>query len=207
MLEQLDLLPVGHLADVLAVAAEVRPDVRVEVGLLGRFSALARDLQGQPGLQRDRDCAVRALVRADPPEEEQVVALLGMVRIEGEVERIRDVRDPRQLRPGRALAEREGDQLRVRRHPHDLLVEVPGVPVTGPCTVWTSGVGSSDPSASPIRPVWSWITSKSPCRAKQLSACWSSQNVCPIRSLGASSKTAASFARVRESPEAKSVTS
>ena len=51
------------------------------------------------------------------------------------------------------------------------------------------------------------MTSKSPCRAKQLSACWSSQKVWPIRSLGASSKTAASFARVRESPEAKSVTS
>jgi hypothetical protein len=73
--------------------------------------------------------------------------------------------------------------------------------------VCTSGVGSSEPSASPISPVWSWITSKSACRAKQLSECWSSQNVWPIRSLGASSNTAASCARVRESPDANSVTS
>jgi hypothetical protein len=55
--------------------------------------------------------------------------------------------------------------------------------------------------------VWSWITSKSSCRVKQLRACWSSQNVWPIRSLGASLNTDASRARVRESPEAKSVTS
>jgi hypothetical protein len=73
--------------------------------------------------------------------------------------------------------------------------------------VWTSGVGSSEPIDRPSRPVWSWTTSKSSCRAKQFSACWSSQNVWPIRSLGASSKTAASLARVLESPEAKRVTS
>ena len=43
--------------------------------------------------------------------------------------------------------------------------------------------------------------------SKQATACWSSQNVCPIHSLGASSKTLSSRAGVRESPEAKSVTS
>src|SRR5215207_8740614 len=42
------------------------------------------------------------------------------------------------------------------------------------------------------------MTSNSSCLEKQLSACWSSQNVCPIRSLGACSNTDASFARVRE---------
>ena len=104
----------------------------VEVRLLGRLGALAGDLERQPRLERDRDGAVRALVRAHPPEEEQVVALLGVVRVEGEVERVRDVRDPGQLRPRLALAERERDQLRVRRHAHDLLVEVARVAVDRP---------------------------------------------------------------------------
>jgi hypothetical protein len=39
------------------------------------------------------------------------------------------------------------------------------------------------------------------------SACLSSQNVCPMKSLGAAGKTDCSFAFVRESPDANRVTS
>ena len=86
MLEQLHLLTVRDLADVLPLAVEVRPHGRVEVLLLGGLGALARDLQRQARLQRDRDRPVRALVRAHPAEEEQVVAPLAAVRVDGEVE-------------------------------------------------------------------------------------------------------------------------
>ena len=61
VLEQLDLLPVRHLADVLAIGAQVRPHVGVEVRPLGGLRTFARDLQRQPRLERDRDGAVRAL--------------------------------------------------------------------------------------------------------------------------------------------------
>ena len=98
--EQLDLLAVRHLADVLAVAAEVGPNVLVEILSLSRLGALARDLERKPRLERDRHGAVGALVRTHPAEEEQVVAPLGVVGVVGEVERVGHVRDPRQLRLG-----------------------------------------------------------------------------------------------------------
>ena len=62
VLQQLDLLAVRHLTEVLDLPAQVRLDELVEVLQLRRLAALARELQRQTGLVRDRDRAMRALV-------------------------------------------------------------------------------------------------------------------------------------------------
>ena len=79
--------------------------------------------------------------------------------------------------------------------------------VDGPWTVWTSGVGQKPAEREPhqagvvVDDVEVLVAGEAIECVLELPEVW------PIRSLGASSKTAASFARVRESPEAKRVTS
>ena len=63
-------------------AAEVRLDELGEVLPLLRLPVLARHLQRQAQLHRDRDRPVRALVRAEPAQEEQVVAAMRLARVE-----------------------------------------------------------------------------------------------------------------------------
>ena len=46
------------------------------------------------------------------------------------------------------------------------------------------------------------MTSQSFDPRKAFAACWSSQNVCPIHSLGAVGETESILARLRESPDA-----
>ena len=86
-----------HLAEVLDAPAEIRPHVRLEVLLLERLAHLAGDLERQPGLLRDLDRAVAALVGAQAAEEEEVVAAVRLHGIRVEVERVRAVRDPGQV--------------------------------------------------------------------------------------------------------------
>ena len=120
----------ADLADVLDRAAEVRADELVEVADLERLSALGRDLQREAGLQRHRERPVGALVRAHAAEEDEVLAAgLAPEREHREVERVRAVRDPRELRLRLALVHRDGDQLRVRCQLDDLLVHPAGLAV------------------------------------------------------------------------------
>src|SRR5207248_4350929 len=73
ILEQLDLLAVRDLAQILDPLDEVRLDELVEVAVLLGILLLARKLEREPGLLRHPDRPVRALVRAHPAEEKQVV--------------------------------------------------------------------------------------------------------------------------------------
>ena len=121
--EELDLVRVADLAHVLDRAAEVRADELVEVADLERLAALRRDLQRDAGLERDGQRAMRALVRAHAPEEHEVVAArLAPERVHREVERVRAVPDPGEVRLRLALVHRDGDELRVRRELEHLLV-------------------------------------------------------------------------------------
>ena len=57
-----------------------------EVLPLERLAALPGELERQPGLDRDRDRVVRALVGRHPTEEEEVFAALGSEGVDGQVE-------------------------------------------------------------------------------------------------------------------------
>ena len=82
VLQQLHLLAVGDLAEVLDLVVEVGLDELVEVAVLLQILLLARQLERQPGLLRHPDRAVRALVCAHAAEEQQVVAAVGLARVE-----------------------------------------------------------------------------------------------------------------------------
>ena len=113
----------ADLADVLDGAAEVRADELVEVADLERLAALRRDLQRDARLERDGERAMRALVRAHAPEEDEVVAAgLAPERVHREVERVRAVPDPGEVRLRLALVHRDRDELRLRRELEHLLV-------------------------------------------------------------------------------------
>ena len=144
VLEQLDLLAVRHLAEVLDPVAEVRLDELLVVLALLRLAPLSRDLERHPRLHRDRDRAMRALVRAHATEEEEVVAAVRLAGIERELERVGDVRDPGQVGPRLALVQRDRDHPDLRRNPRDLLVDRPGLAVERP-------VEGVDDRASPRR--------------------------------------------------------
>ena len=88
---------------------------------------LAGELERQPGLLRDPDRAVRALVRAHPAEKEQVLADLRLARVELQVERVRTVACPVELRHRVALIERDRDQADGRGEPAKPFVDEPGV--------------------------------------------------------------------------------
>src|SRR5918994_1599555 len=62
---------------------------------------------GSPGLDRGRDRAVAALLPAHPAQEEQVVAAVRLHRVEGELDRVRAVADPRQVGLRLALVHRD----------------------------------------------------------------------------------------------------
>ena len=156
--------------------------------LLGRLAHLPAIFSGSPASSATVDRAVRALVGAHPPEEEQVVAALAAERVEGEVERVRAVGDPRAAR-GRGLRwfiESEIERAS-RRDPHDLRRRAgPARRRAGPWTVWATGVGSSaaEREAHQARVVVDHVEVARGARSSG-AACWSSQNVRPIRSLGA----------------------
>ena len=86
------------LAEVLDPVAQVRLDELGEVLLLLRLPHLAGELERQAELHRHRDRAVRALLVVHAADVEQVVALVRMAGVVLEVERVRDVRDPVQVR-------------------------------------------------------------------------------------------------------------
>ena len=76
---------------------------------------------------------MRSLVRAHAAEEDEVVAAgLAPERVHREVERVRAVRDPGEVRLRLALVHRDGDELRLRRELEHLLVEPAGLPVERP---------------------------------------------------------------------------
>jgi hypothetical protein len=100
-----------------------------EYTLLGRLGALAGDLQRHVGFEGDRDGAVRALVGAHAAEEEEVVARVRLAGVDGEVERVRAIREPRQVGMRPPLVQRERDQMEVRHELREPLVHPPRVSV------------------------------------------------------------------------------
>ena len=104
----------------------------VEVLALLRLLHLARELERQARLHCDRDRAVRSFVRAHPAEEEQVLASMRLDGIDGEVQCVRAVGDPVQIRLGLALIHRDRDQSDVRRNAGDQLVDLTGLSVERP---------------------------------------------------------------------------
>ena len=121
-----------HLAEVLDPADEMRLDVLREILDLLRVLLLACKLERQPRLARDRDRPVRALVGAHAAEEEQVVAAVRLAGIEREVERVRAVGDPRQVRLRLALVERDRDEADPPREVGDPLVHLSRLAVERP---------------------------------------------------------------------------
>ena len=101
----------------------MRLDVFAEVAQLGRLALLPRQLQRHAGFHRDGHGAMGAFLGIHPPEEEEVVAAPRLHRIEGEVERVRHVRGPREPRMRHALVHRDRDQACPRRDTCDLLVQ------------------------------------------------------------------------------------
>src|SRR5581483_9350671 len=122
--EEVALLGLRHLSEVLDPAAEARADEAVEVRLLERLALLARDPEGQPGRTRDLDRQVAALLRAHPAEEEEVALLRGAERVRLDVDGVRHVREPRQVRAPPLLVARDRDQAGVGVAPADGGVEL-----------------------------------------------------------------------------------
>ena len=115
------------LADVLDVRPEVRLDEALEVLDLTGLAALGGDLQGPPGAAGHANRAVRALLRAHAPEEEERLATLLAHRIAADVDRVADVRNPGKTGRRRPLAHRERDEPDVVRHATGSLVHGAGL--------------------------------------------------------------------------------
>ena len=125
-------MAVRNLAEVLDLVAEMRFDELVEVAVLLEILLLARKLERQSGFLGDPDRPVSALVSAHPAEEEQVVAGVGLARVELEIKRIRTVARPVELRHRRPLVERDRDQADSGSEVAKTLVDESGVAVERP---------------------------------------------------------------------------
>src|SRR5919201_6273986 len=114
-----------HLAEILDAVEKVRLDELVEVLALLRLLHLSGDLERQSGLHRDGDGTMRALVRAEAAEKEEVVATVWLAGIDGEVERVMAVGDPVQVWLRLPLVHRDRDQAEARRELRNHLVDLP----------------------------------------------------------------------------------
>ena len=90
--EQVDLLRVRHVLEQLDVVTEQRLDLVVEVRDLRRLAALEDHLQIVAGIACDADRLDRALVGVRPADVDEVVVLVGAVRIGVDVDAV--VHDP-----------------------------------------------------------------------------------------------------------------
>ena len=111
-----------HLTDVRDLGAQVRAHELVEVLVLERLAHLSGDLQPQAGLDRGPDSAMRSLVGTHPSEEDEVVASMRCERVVVEVQRVRTVGDPVQVRTRPALVQRDRDQTHLGRERGELRV-------------------------------------------------------------------------------------
>src|SRR5260370_315686 len=99
-----------------------------------------------------RERAMAALLVAHPAQEEEVVAGMGLDRVELEVERVRAVSDPREVRLRGALVHRDRDEAGVRRDAADLLVELAGLAVERTMDGVDDGGGDGLAEHGPDRP-------------------------------------------------------
>ena len=119
--EQLELLLVGHLAEVTDLVGEVGLHLRLEVFALPRLAHLGRHQQGHPSLAGDGDGAMRSLARGHPPQVEAVPAGARAEREVGCVDAVVDHTCDRKLWHRTALGMGDGDD---RHRARDLRVDV-----------------------------------------------------------------------------------
>ena len=168
VLEQLDLLAVRDLAEVLDLGRTRCGRTNSSKYCCSSGSRLlAGDLQRQPGRDRDVDRAVAALVRAHPPEEEQVVAA---VRLAPGRARSRARSGSSRPTGGRGFGLRWFIEIEMKPISGatcgDLLVDRAALAVERPVDrVQRPACRSAPPIAAAGSPEWSLITSNSSARA------------------------------------------
>ena len=167
------LVPPGEvdLSDVDGVVAEQRFDVLGEEAALGRIPHLAGQADRHAGAAGHTDRAVGALLRRHPPQPGDVSApRVFDQNVAVDIDRVRQVRRPRQAGCRIALRVRQRCEPGLGRRRHGPLVERRAAVGQRPVDGVQAGSPVISPTRIPTTPQWTERTSRQPRCSKASSA-------------------------------------